>query len=169
MKVFKARANGELQWGLARLNCALGENGVIASDAKREGDKCSPLGDWPMRRVLYRPDRLDPPKSGLPVIPLKPHDGWCDDPNAGFLYNQPVSLPCTHSHELLWREDHVYDVIVPLGYNDDPVIAGRGSAIFMHVARGDYAPTEGCVALNLRDLLDLLTYAEPGDVVRITE
>lgn len=127
----------------------------MAADAKREGDGASPIGSWPVRRVWYRADRGPPPETGLPVIALQPDDGWCDAPGHA-AYNRRVPLPFPVSHERLWREDGVYDLIVELGYNDDPPVAGRGSAIFMHIAREDYVPTEGCVALAQADLRAVL-------------
>jgi L,D-peptidoglycan transpeptidase YkuD (ErfK/YbiS/YcfS/YnhG family) len=152
-------ADGVAVWKGRRLRCALGKGGV--GEAKREGDGMTPAGTWPMRRLLYRPDRLPRPRTGLPATALTPGDGWCDDP-ADPRYNLPVTLPCGASAETLWREDGVYDLIVPLGYNDDPVIPGRGSAIFLHVARPGYEPTEGCVALACDDLLRLLAEADAG-------
>jgi L,D-peptidoglycan transpeptidase YkuD (ErfK/YbiS/YcfS/YnhG family) len=95
---------------------------------------------------------------------IDPSDGWSDDPRDGF-YNQAVPLPHAYSYERLWREDAIYDLIVPLGYNDDPPIPGLGSAIFLHCARPDYSPTEGCVAVALSDLLRLV--AECGSATRI--
>ena len=91
----------------------------------------------------------------MPLEPLAPTDGWCDDPREGD-YNRMVALPFAARHEALWRPDEVYDVIGVLGWNDAPVRPGRGSAIFLHVARADYAPTEGCVALALPDLRSVL-------------
>jgi L,D-peptidoglycan transpeptidase YkuD (ErfK/YbiS/YcfS/YnhG family) len=96
-----------------------------------------------MRRVLYRLDRLSAPTTPLPVAPLTPNDGWCDDP-ADPLYNRPVQLPYAGRHEELWRADDLYDVIVVIGHNDAPVVAGMGSAVFMHLASADYRPTQGC-------------------------
>jgi hypothetical protein len=93
-----------------------------------------------------------------------PQDGWCDDPAAA-AYNRPVRLPYAASAERLWREDGIYDLIVPLGYNDDPVVPGAGSAIFLHVAHPDYAPTEGCVALAPADLMRVLGSADTGSRV----
>ncbi len=133
---------------------------------KREGDGAAPIGKWPARRVYYRPDRGTAPETGLPVIALKPEDGWSDDP-AEPNYNRPVTLPCRGSHERLWREDGVYDLIVELGYNDDPVVAGKGSAIFLHVARPGYAPTEGCAALAQADLRAVLKRLGGGSVIEI--
>lgn len=133
--------------------CAIGKGGVTRD--KREGDGATPAGCWAMRRVLYRPDRVAPPATVLPVAPLAQEDGWCDDPDDA-RYNLPVTLPYAGRHERLWREDGLYDVIVVLGHNDAPPLAGHGSAIFLHVAGAGYAPTEGCVALALSDLLTLL-------------
>jgi L,D-peptidoglycan transpeptidase YkuD (ErfK/YbiS/YcfS/YnhG family) len=156
--------NGRLVCGDVAVRCALGATGVTRS--KREGDKATPAGRFPLRRVLYRPDRIAPPATALPADPIGPQDGWCDAP-ADPQYNRPVSLPYPASHERLWREDHVYDIVVILGYNDAPPVAGKGSAIFMHVARPGYAPTEGCVALALPDLETVLARCGPGDSIRI--
>jgi L,D-peptidoglycan transpeptidase YkuD (ErfK/YbiS/YcfS/YnhG family) len=159
--VFCANDRGELRAGTDLFRCAIGKGGLIAADAKREGDGASPIGDWPMRRVFYRADRLARPQTQLPCIPLRPQDGWCDDP-AHPLYNRPVTRPFAASHEALWREDHVYDVIVELDHNQAPAMAGRGSAIFFHLAHADYRPTEGCIAVALDDMRTLLTQARPG-------
>jgi L,D-peptidoglycan transpeptidase YkuD (ErfK/YbiS/YcfS/YnhG family) len=156
--------DGRLVCGDLAFRCALGATGVTRS--KREGDKATPAGRFPLRRVLYRADRVAPPAIALPADPIGPQDGWCDAP-ADPQYNRPVSLPYPASHERLWREDHVYDIVVILGYNDAPPVAGKGSAIFMHVARPGYAPTEGCVALALPDLETVLARCGPGDSIRI--
>lgn len=144
--------------------CALGRSGVRVD--KTEGDGATPAGRFPLRRVAYRADRLPPPATALPVAPLSRNDGWCDDPGAP-QYNRPVRLPFAGSHEALWRRDRLYDVIVVLGHNDSPVVSGRGSAIFMHVARPDYGPTAGCIALALDDLLEVLAQCGPGAVIDI--
>ncbi|CAK0767011.1 L,D-transpeptidase catalytic domain [uncultured Gammaproteobacteria bacterium] len=146
------------------VRCALGRSGLVAD--KREGDGGTPIGRFPLRRVLYRPDRVPVPATALPVTMLTPADGWCDDP-ADPAYNQPVQLPFAASHERLWRDDHIYDLIVVLGHNDQPVIAGRGSAIFLHLTRDDHAPTAGCVALALADLSAVLAQAGPESVMVI--
>lgn len=131
------------------LRAALGRGGIRAD--KREGDGATPVGMLALRRVLYRADRGPTPRCAVPVEPIAPDDGWCDDP-ADTAYNRPVTLPYSARHEVLWRGDAVYDVIGVLGWNDAPVVPGRGSAIFLHVARPDYAPTEGCIALDAADL-----------------
>jgi L,D-peptidoglycan transpeptidase YkuD (ErfK/YbiS/YcfS/YnhG family) len=150
------RQTGSAVFAGQRYRCALGRGGV--STDKREGDGATPAGRMKLRRVFYRPDRLARPLVQLPVQALMPDDGWCDDP-ASPDYNTLVRLPHPARHERLWLEHHVYDVIVALGWNDDPVIPGRGSAIFLHVAAPGFTPTEGCVALALADLLEVLRSA----------
>ncbi len=147
-----------------RFRCALGSGGVRAE--KREGDGATPGGSFPLRRLLYRADRVSAPRTALPIEPLAPADGWCDDPT-NTAYNRQVRLPIDASAEQLWRNDGLYDVIVMLGYNDDPVVHGRGSAIFLHVARPGHAPTAGCVALALGDLLEVLEGCGPKTQLRI--
>lgn len=133
--------------------CAIGKGGITRE--KREGDGATPVGCWPMRRVLFRPDRVAAPVTALPVTPLSREDGWCDDPG-DTRYNQAVRLPYAGHHERLWREDGLYDILVILGHNNSPPVAGRGSAVFLHVAGPGYASTEGCVALAMPDLLTVL-------------
>jgi L,D-peptidoglycan transpeptidase YkuD (ErfK/YbiS/YcfS/YnhG family) len=157
-------ADGTARWGRRRLRCALGAGGIVRD--KHEGDGGTPAGTWAMREVLFRAERLGEIVTALPTRELGPSDGWCDDP-ADPAYNRLVELPYQAHCEELWLDDHVYDVIVPLGYNDDPVIPGRGSAIFLHVARPDFAPTAGCVALALPDLLAVLRTATPDAAVRV--
>lgn len=151
-------------WGRQQWPCAVGRGAV--GEKRGEGDGITPVGRWPLRRVLYRADRLAPPETALPCAAIAPDDGWCDDP-ADPAYNRPVRLPYPASHEMMAREDHLYDVVVVLGHNDDPVVPGAGSAIFLHVARDDYGPTEGCVALALPDLLEMLRDAVPGSALKV--
>ena len=136
-----------------RYRCALGRGGI--ADAKREGDGVTPAGQFPLRGLLYRPDRLARPDTELAAQVIKPSDGWCDDPDDS-AYNQAITLPHGASAEALWRDDHLYDLVVIMGHNDNPVVPGQGSAIFMHVAGPAYGPTEGCVALARDDLLAVL-------------
>ena len=142
-----------LRWRGRHFACAIGWGGVRTN--KREGDGATPAGRFLLRRVLYRPDRMAPPRTALPVAPLSQRDGWCDDP-AHPLYNRPLRLPHEARHEELWRPDRVYDLIVILGHNDAPIVPGLGSAVFLHVAQPDYAPTAGCVALAAGDILAIL-------------
>ena len=161
-----AYSDGVLDFEGRRMTCALGPAGVKPAAQKREGDGASPAGTWPLRRVLFRPDRGRAPVTALPVQPLARDDGWCDAP-ADPQYNRPVRLPYPASAERLWRDDPVYDLIVVLGHNDDPVRAGAGSAIFLHIARPGYTPTQGCVAVTREDLEAILAKARPGDAITI--
>ncbi len=163
---FRARSDGRFQIPGREFRCALGPAGVIAAAEKREGDGSTPMGAWPMRRLLYRPDRGPAPPTALPVQAIQPGDGWCDapgDPN----YNRPVTLPYPASAERMWRGDGLYDLVVVLGHNDDPPVPGLGSAIFLHLAKPDYAPTEGCVALARPDLEAVLALAGPDSVLEV--
>jgi L,D-peptidoglycan transpeptidase YkuD (ErfK/YbiS/YcfS/YnhG family) len=163
-----SQGGGLLDLGSRRVRCALGKAGVQPAAAKREGDLASPAGVWPIRRVLYRPDRGPAPASALAVQALEPDDGWCDAPDDA-AYNRPVKLPHAGSFERMWRDDAIYDLVVVLGYNDDPPVAAMGSCIFLHLARPGYPPTEGCVAVTRADLEALLAAARPGDAVEIRE
>lgn len=145
--------------------CAIGKNG-FASD-KKEGDGCTPIGTFELRECWYRPDRLAMPKTLLPVKIISEQDGWCDAPEAPE-YNRHVRLPFAANHEKLWREEALYDLIIPLGYNDNPITPGKGSAIFMHVAKEDYSGTEGCIALNREDLLEILPHLSITTQIQIT-
>ncbi len=133
--------------------CALGRGGVRTD--KEEGDGATPLATLPLRRVYFRADRVKIPACAVPREAMAPEDGWCDDPTHRN-YNQLVRLPFSASHEEMWRRDALYDIVAVLGWNDAPVERRRGSAIFLHVARPDYGPTEGCVALALPDLQAVL-------------
>jgi L,D-peptidoglycan transpeptidase YkuD (ErfK/YbiS/YcfS/YnhG family) len=132
---------------------ALGRGGVRPD--KQEGDGATPAGLLPLRRVLYRADRIPAPDCAVPIEPIAPDDGWCDDPSHAD-YNSLIQLPRDAHHEELWRTDGLYDLLGVLGWNDDPVVRGRGSAIFLHVARADYAPTAGCIALAPDDVRRVL-------------
>ncbi len=164
LKLLTVTADGWLAWPDGRVRAALGRNGVTAD--KREGDGKTPLGAFALRGLYYRPDRLPPPATALPLLALDPDSGWSDDP-ADPAYNRRVALPYGFSHERLWRDDSVYDLIVPLGYNDDPPVAGLGSAIFLHCARPDWTPTEGCVAIAHEDLARLVERCGPSTRLEI--
>jgi L,D-peptidoglycan transpeptidase YkuD (ErfK/YbiS/YcfS/YnhG family) len=116
--------------------------------------------------VLYRADRIGPPPTGLPCRAIRQGDGWCDDIKDP-LYNRPVALPYKASHETLTRADGLYDLLVVIGHNDDPIVSGAGSAIFLHVAAPGYEPTEGCVALSLDDLRAVVAELLPNDPIEI--
>lgn len=153
-------------WGAGAKQCAVGTGGV--GQKQREGDGVTPVGRWPIRYAFYRADRVEKPGTRVTLRKTRPDDGWCDapdDPN----YNRVVHLPYPKSAETMWREDGLYDAVVVLGYNDSPVVPGKGSAIFLHVAAPDHTPTAGCVALAKDDLLAALAQFVPGDAVVIRD
>ena len=147
-----------------RMPCALGRGGVRVR--KREGDGATPAGTWALREMLWRADRGRRPATGLPARPIRGRDGWCDAP-ADRNYNRSVRHPYPASAERLWRDDGLYDVVVVLDYNSRPRVRGRGSAIFLHVARSDWAPTEGCIAMAEPDLRRLLARMARGTRIMI--
>lgn len=165
--LFTTNARGKFSGAGLTYPCALGKGGIVGANLKREGDGATPLGVWAMKRVFYRPDRLKRPATGLPVVALREHDGWCDAPEHP-LYNRPVALPFFASHEKLWREDHVYDLIVELAHNDSPPKPGLGSAIFFHLAHEDYRPTEGCIAIAQADMLTVLSISGPDTALEVS-
>ncbi|MGQ3672286.1 L,D-transpeptidase family protein [Xanthobacter sp. TB0136] len=142
---------------------AIGQNGIWP--LKREGDKRSPAGSWRIVRVLYRPDHGPRPITRLPCAPLRPDDGWCDA-SGHRLYNRPVKLPFSASHERMWRDDALYDLVLVLDHNSRPRMRNHGSAVFIHLARPGFAGTEGCVALRRADMRRLLARLSPD--ARIT-
>jgi len=157
-------SDGTAEWNDRRFRCALGRGAVV--DDKREGDGATPSGVHSLLRVLYRPDRIAPPQGELPVAALRPGDGWCDAPEDS-RYNRQVRLPYGASCEELWRDDRVYDLIVVTDFNDTPVVPHRGSAIFVHVAKPGYTPTEGCIAFALDDLRLILSQWRSDDRIRV--
>jgi len=120
-----------------------------------KGDGGSPVGRLAVLGGFYRADRLRRPRTRLPLRPIRPDDGWCDDPRDR-RYNRPVRLPYGASCEAMWREDRVYDVVVDIAWNRGPIRPGRGSAIFLHLARPGFEPTAGCVAVERRIIARLL-------------
>ncbi|MHA7901391.1 MAG: L,D-transpeptidase family protein [Henriciella sp.] len=167
-KAFTATSSGRFSGDGLDFACTIGRGGMVPAAQKREGDGASPIGVWRMKRVFYRADRLDRPETELPVVPLKPIDGWCDAADHP-LYNRPVTLPFAASHEQLWREDHAYDLIVELAHNDAPVVAGLGSAIFFHLAHDDGRATAGCVAVSLENMLEVLGRATAQSTLEIVD
>jgi L,D-peptidoglycan transpeptidase YkuD (ErfK/YbiS/YcfS/YnhG family) len=143
---------GRLIAGGAIFRCALGRAGFVR--AKREGDGGTPIGAWRLILLLHRPAKLCRSGLRLPTRELRQSDLWCDD-SRSFLYNRPLRGPSRFQSEKLWRGDAHYDVVGVLDYNFRPAQRGRGSAIFIHIATQDLAPTEGCVALRAADMARL--------------
>ena len=152
------RTRGWLIAGPLTLPVALGRGGIKAN--KREGDGGTPRGTFMLRRLWWRADRAPRPRTGLPVRRIRPNDGWCEDPSDR-RYNRPVEVPKQSTADRLWRTDPLYDVIIEISHNTRPRIAGRGSAVFIHVAREKFAPTAGCVALEARALRRLVERLGP--------
>ncbi len=149
---------GWLVAGHLALPVALGRGGIKAN--KREGDGGTPRGSFLLRRLWWRADRMPRPRTALPVRRIRPHDGWCEDPGDR-RYNRPVEVPTHSTADRLWRDDRLYDLIIEISHNTRPTIAGRGSAVFIHVARPMFAPTAGCVALEGRALARLIARLGP--------
>jgi L,D-peptidoglycan transpeptidase YkuD (ErfK/YbiS/YcfS/YnhG family) len=145
--------DGRLHWSEGSATAAVGRAGVKAD--KHEGDGATPAGTFALLSILYRADRIPPPVSLLSVKALAPNDGWVDEPSDRN-YNRLIKLPYPTSFEQMWRDDELYDALVVIGYNVDPVVPGAGSAIFLHIAAPDFAPTAGCVAVAKPVLLELL-------------
>jgi L,D-peptidoglycan transpeptidase YkuD (ErfK/YbiS/YcfS/YnhG family) len=147
------------RWKNKYFQCAIGKNGYIVEENKMEGDGKTPLGLFRLEEVWYRKDRISDLATSLPTKHITTHDGWCDDPQHPF-YNQHISLPFSGSHEVLWREDYIYDMILVMNHNRQPVIPYKGSAVFIHVARcndeGSFLPTAGCLGFHREDLQELL-------------
>ena len=155
---------GLLHFDGTTLPCAIGRRGACEATDKREGDGRTPLGLWPVRAVLLRPDRGFGPPPAVPWRWLRPDDGWSDD-IADPAYNRPVRHPHSFSAERMWRDDAHYDAILILGHNDRPPVPDLGSAIFLHL-RGD-KPTEGCVAIDRQGMASLLSGLTAGSRVEI--
>ena len=145
--------------------CSIGKGGI--TENKVEGDLCTPAGKWPLRRVFYREDRVQQPDTSLQTLRVSKNMGWSDDPCDDRGYNTLIKTPYPYSHETLWRSDSIYDIIIELGYNDNPPTLGKGSAIFVHLARPNFDPTAGCIALQKSDLLNLLSLVSHGDLLNI--
>jgi L,D-peptidoglycan transpeptidase YkuD (ErfK/YbiS/YcfS/YnhG family) len=147
------RTRGWLVAGPLALPVALGRSGIKAN--KREGDGGTPRGSFLLRRLWWRADRMARPRTRLPVRPIRSNDGWCEDPQDR-RYNRPVEVPKRSPMDRLWRADALYDLVIEISHNTRPRVAGRGSAVFVHVARPKFAPTAGCVALEAKALRRLI-------------
>ena len=157
---------GSVHWPSGSARAAVGAGGV--SRNKKEGDGATPAGTFFVPFGMYRPDRISLPKTDLPLTPLGEAHGWVDDPDDP-KYNQLVERPYPGHTEALWRHDGVYDLLVLVGYNMNPTQPGAGSAIFLHIARPDFSPTEGCVAVSREVLLKLVEVLGPGSRLTIRE
>jgi L,D-peptidoglycan transpeptidase YkuD (ErfK/YbiS/YcfS/YnhG family) len=151
-------SRGVLLAGPHSLPVALGRGGIKAN--KREGDGATPRGIFRLKRLWWRAGRHPRPATFLPIQRIMPDDGWCENPSDRH-YNRRIKVPPNSKADRLTRKDNLYDFIVELDHNTKPRIAGRGSAVFMHVARPGFAPTAGCVALDINSLRRLLARVGP--------
>lgn len=131
---------------------------------KNEGDMCTPVGEYVFEELYYRPDRMARPLTHLPVYAITPNMGWCDDPTSR-AYNQRVQFPHSYRCEKLYREDHLYDLVMVISHNRCPPVRGKGSAVFFHLWRAPLRPTTGCIAMAQESLLSLCREVHPGDSV----
>ena len=136
-----------------KIKCAIGKNGITAN--KQEGDLKTPRGIFRFKKIFYRKDRIKSFNTILKKSLIKKNIGWCDDPTSKY-YNKEIKFPFKGSAEKLWRKDSIYDLIVVLNYNFNPIIKNKGSAIFLHICKKNYAPTKGCVAISKKDMMNLL-------------
>jgi L,D-peptidoglycan transpeptidase YkuD (ErfK/YbiS/YcfS/YnhG family) len=155
---------GWLTAGGQTIPVALGRGGIRVN--KREGDGATPKGTFRPRQLWWRADRQPRPRTFLPVRAIRPEDAWCEDPNSRH-YNQPVRLDRDDTGDRLKRDDHLYDFIVEIDHNSTPRIAGRGSAVFLHLARDNFGPTAGCVSMTKSAMLRLLRRLGPGTKIVI--
>ena len=155
---------GWLTAGGKAMRVALGRGGIRAN--KREGDGGTPKGTFRPRQLWWRADRHPRPRTFLPVRAIAPEDAWCEDPLSRH-YNQPIRLDRDHGGDRLRRDDHLYDFIVEIDHNSSPRIAGRGSALFLHLARENFGPTAGCVSITRSAMLHLLQRLGPGTKIVI--
>ena len=156
---------GWLTAGPLAIPVAIGRGGIKAN--KREGDGGTPRGTFTLRRLWWRADRMPRPRTGLPVRRIRPSDGWCEDPNDR-RYNRPVDVPKNSTADRLWRTDALYDLIIEISHNTRPRVAGRGSAVFVHIARQKFAPTAGCIALQAVTLRRLIERLGPHTRIEIS-
>ena len=156
--------SGYLKYNNLKFRCALGKAGV--EGRKQEGDNVTPKGTFKIVKVYYRSDRIKKISSKFRPIKITKNMGWCDDPNSKN-YNQLIKLPTKYGHEKLHKKNNVYDLIVVLNYNMNPIIKNKGSAIFIHVAKKKYKKTAGCIALKKIHLLNLIKKIEKNTKVII--
>ena len=155
---------GLIKYKNFKFRCALGKAGM--GEKKREGDNVTPTGTFKIVKIYYRGDRIKKISSKFRAIEITKNMGWCDDPNSKN-YNQLINLPSKYNHEKLFKKTNIYDLIIVLNYNMKPVIKNKGSAIFIHVAKKNYQPTQGCIALKKNDLLKILSKINKNIKIKI--
>jgi L,D-peptidoglycan transpeptidase YkuD (ErfK/YbiS/YcfS/YnhG family) len=158
------KKSGYLKYKNLKFRCALGKGGV--KKKTMEGDNITPKGIFKIIKIYYRPDKIKKIKTLIKKIKIKKNMGWCDDPNSRF-YNKLINLPTKYSHEKLYRDDSLYDLIVVLSYNTNPIIKNKGSAIFMHIGKNSYKKTKGCIALKKEHLIKIISKIKKNTKIKI--
>jgi L,D-peptidoglycan transpeptidase YkuD (ErfK/YbiS/YcfS/YnhG family) len=158
------KKSGYLKYKKFKFRCALGKGGI--KQKEREGDFITPKGKFKLIKIYYRFDRIKKINSTLKTIKIKKNMGWCDDVSSNY-YNKQIKISKKIGHEKLHRKDNLYDIIVVLNYNLNPIIKGKGSAIFLHVAKKNYNKTQGCIALKKNELLSLISKIKKNTQIRI--
>ena len=156
--------NKKLTFNKYRIKCAIGKRGI--GNKKKEGDKITPKGKFKIKRIFYRKDRISAFKSKITKLAITRDMGWCDDSKSK-KYNKLIKFPFKGSAEKLYRKDNTYDIILVLNYNFNPICRGKGSAIFMHVARKNYKSTLGCIAVSKRNLKKIIRKINKSTIVNI--
>ena len=159
------KKSGYLKYKNFKFRCALGKAGI--KQKEREGDFITPKGKFKLIKIYYRFDRIKKINSTLKTIKIKKNMGWCDDVSSNY-YNKQIKISKKIGHEKLHRKDNLYDIIVVLNYNLNPIIKGKGSAIFLHVAKKNYNKTQGCIALKKNELLSLISKIKKNTQIRIS-
>ena len=159
------RKSGYLDYKNFKFRCALGKGGI--KKKIKEGDNVTPTGIYKITNIYYRYDKIKKIKTSIKKIKIKKNMGWCNDPKSN-LYNQQINLPNKFSYERLYRNDRIYDLVAVLNYNVKPVIKNKGSAIFIHIAKNNYEPTAGCIALKKIDLIKLLQSIKKNTKINIS-
>jgi L,D-peptidoglycan transpeptidase YkuD (ErfK/YbiS/YcfS/YnhG family) len=158
------KETGYLQYKNLKFRCALGKAGIKKKE--KEGDNITPKGIFKITSMYYRPDRIKNIITAIKKIKIKKNIGWCDDPDSHF-YNQQISLPTKFNHEKLYRNDNLYDLVLVLNYNTNPIIKNKGSAIFIHIAKKNYKKTKGCIALKKKHLIELISKIKTNTQIKI--
>ncbi len=156
--------SGYLKYKNFRFRCSLGKAGI--KKKTKEGDQVTPKGIFKVIKIYYRKDKIKKIINPIKKIQIKKNMGWCDDPKSD-LYNQQIKLPNKFSYEKLYRKDGLYDIILVLNYNTSPIVKKKGSAIFIHIAKKKFKPTEGCIGLKKNDLLKLLKKIKKNTKIKI--
>ena len=159
------KKTGYLKYKNLKFRCALGKAGV--SKKTNEGDNITPKGIFKIIKIYYRSDRIKKIKTLIKKIKIKKNMGWCDDPNSDF-YNKQIKLPTKLSHEKLYRNDNVYDLIAVLNYNINPIIKNKGSAIFIHIAKKNLNKTKGCIAIKKKNFMHLISKIKKNTQIKIS-